>query len=328
VQLRVLCGLTLIAALVHAAPASGQEPAPTLPPGSIVAGVDLSGRDWHSARGELQRALSHTHQRPVRVRGRGRSFSIGTSRLGLRIHYARMIRAAFAAAARGEPVNIPLERSLNRRRLSSAVAWVSRRLHKPARNARVRFGVRRVRRFRHRLGLAVDRSRLRKGIIDKLIRPQERRLIRVRLRRVRPAVMLRELRRIHHTYVSISRGRYILRLFKRLRVVRRYRIAVGQAGYGTPGGFRRVLSKQVNPAWHAPNAPWAGNLAGQTIPPGDPRNPLKARWMGLGGGIGIHGTAESWSIGTRASHGCIRMHVGDVISLYRRVPLGTLVLIR
>jgi hypothetical protein len=328
VQLRVLCALAFIGALAHAPVAPGQEPAPTLPPGSFVAGVDLSGLDREAARAALRGGLSRVHERPVRVRGRGRSFRIGAMRLGLRIGYERMIRVAFGAAARGEPVNVPLERSLNRRRLSSAVAWVSRRLHKPARSARARFGVRRVRRLRHRFGLAVDRSRLRKEIVDKLIHPDERRLVRVRLRRVRPAVTLRELRRIHRTYVSISRGRFILRLFKRLRVVRRYRIAVGAAGYGTPGGFKRVLSKQVNPAWHAPNAPWAGELAGQTIPPGDPRNPLKARWMGLGGGIGIHGTAESWSIGTRASHGCIRMHVGDVIGLYRRVPLGTLVLIR
>ena len=50
--------------------------------------------------------------------------------------------------------------------------------------------------------------------------------------------------------------------------------------------------------------------------------------MGLRDGIGIHGTGQDWSIGTRASHGCIRMHVDDVIALYKRVPLGTPVLIR
>jgi len=49
--------------------------------------------------------------------------------------------------------------------------------------------------------------------------------------------------------------------------------------------------------------------------------------MGITNGIGIHGTGESGSIGTRASHGCIRMHVPDVIALYKRVPIGTPVLI-
>jgi lipoprotein-anchoring transpeptidase ErfK/SrfK len=77
-----------------------------------------------------------------------------------------------------------------------------------------------------------------------------------------------------------------------------------------------------------PRSPWAGSLAGQTIPPGSPDNPLKARWLGITSGVGIHGTAEDWSIGQRASHGCIRMHVSDVVDLYPRVPVGTPVLIR
>jgi lipoprotein-anchoring transpeptidase ErfK/SrfK len=49
--------------------------------------------------------------------------------------------------------------------------------------------------------------------------------------------------------------------------------------------------------------------------------------MGIANGVGIHGTGEDGSIGTRASHGCIRMHVGDVVALYKRVPVGTPVLI-
>ncbi len=77
-----------------------------------------------------------------------------------------------------------------------------------------------------------------------------------------------------------------------------------------------------------PNSPWAGSLQGQVIPGGAPNNPLKARWLGVNGSVGIHGTAEEWSIGSRASHGCIRMRVADVVDLYPRVPLGTPVLIK
>ena len=106
-----------------------------------------------------------------------------------------------------------------------------------------------------------------------------------------------------------------------------YPIAVGMAGLETPAGRYAIQDKQVNPAWHVPNSAWAGSLAGQTIPGGAPDNPLKARWLGIANGVGIHGTAEGWSIGTRASHGCIRMHVSDVEDLYPRVPIGTPVLI-
>jgi lipoprotein-anchoring transpeptidase ErfK/SrfK len=92
--------------------------------------------------------------------------------------------------------------------------------------------------------------------------------------------------------------------------------------------MHRVLSKQRNPTWYVPNRPWAGDLAGQTIPPGDSRNPLKARFIALGGGVGFHGTADLASIGQAASHGCIRMRIPDVISLYNRTPVGSPVLIR
>jgi lipoprotein-anchoring transpeptidase ErfK/SrfK len=43
--------------------------------------------------------------------------------------------------------------------------------------------------------------------------------------------------------------------------------------------------------------------------------------------IGIHGTPASYSIGTAASHGCIRMYIREAEWLYNRVRVGTTVLI-
>jgi hypothetical protein len=141
--------------------------------------------------------------------------------------------------------------------------------------------------------------------------------------------------------IVVDRSSFKLELFEReddpldrlredepLRLIRTYPIAIGAAGYDTPSGLRRVIYKERNPSWQAPNRPWAGDLAGQTIAYGDPRNPIKARFIGLGQGIGIHGTAEEWSVGGRASHGCIRMRTDDVESLYDQVPVGTPVVIR
>lgn len=42
----------------------------------------------------------------------------------------------------------------------------------------------------------------------------------------------------------------------------------------------------------------------------------------------IHGTNQPWVIGTQASAGCIRMYNKDVIDLYPRVPMGTMVVTR
>jgi lipoprotein-anchoring transpeptidase ErfK/SrfK len=43
--------------------------------------------------------------------------------------------------------------------------------------------------------------------------------------------------------------------------------------------------------------------------------------------VGIHGTPASGSIGTRASHGCIRMYIRDAEDLYGRIEVGTPILI-
>jgi len=43
--------------------------------------------------------------------------------------------------------------------------------------------------------------------------------------------------------------------------------------------------------------------------------------------IYIHGTSEEGRLGTPASHGCIRMKNKEVIDLYNKVAIGTLVLI-
>ena len=67
---------------------------------------------------------------------------------------------------------------------------------------------------------------------------------------------------------------------------------------------------------------WAGDLAGRVIPPG-PDDPIKSRWLGFYNGAGIHGTDEISSLGTAASHGCIRMSIPDVEQLYPQVPLHT-----
>ena len=58
------------------------------------------------------------------------------------------------------------------------------------------------------------------------------------------------------------------------------------------------------------------------IPPG-PDDPLKARWLGFYDGSGIHGTDDIGSLGTAASHGCIRMSIPDVTELYSLVPMHT-----
>ena len=83
------------------------------------------------------------------------------------------------------------------------------------------------------------------------------------------------------------------------------------------------ISCRVTPTLSEANARTVSMVpTGTVVPGGSAENPLKARWMGFWDGAGIHGTAESSSIGSAASHGCIRMLIPDVIELYDQVPVG------
>jgi lipoprotein-anchoring transpeptidase ErfK/SrfK len=147
------------------------------------------------------------------------------------------------------------------------------------------------------------------------------RSVRARVRVVQPKVTTADLAGKYPRVVTVDRAGFRLRLFKDLKLAKTYRIAVGQVGLETPAGVYHVQNKAVDPAWHVPNSDWAGDLAGKVIPSGDPQNPLKARWLGIYDGAGIHGTADIGSLGTAASHGCIRMAVPDVEELYEEVPV-------
>lgn len=119
-----------------------------------------------------------------------------------------------------------------------------------------------------------------------------------------------------------------LYLYSKGSLVKTYPVATGVAAYPTPTGSYSIVTMQKDPTWLPPNSDWAREA--KPIPPGI-ENPLGTRWMGTSApGIGIHGVPPSAdaSIGTYASHGCIRMHNSDAIDLFNRVVIGMPVIIR
>jgi lipoprotein-anchoring transpeptidase ErfK/SrfK len=210
-------------------------------------------------------------------------------------------------------------------------AWADRisgQVTRKPRSASLKIGLTKMRVTKARRGFTADASAIATKVRDAFTDPTADRTVRQPLQALEPATTLAELRRANSTILTVDRSHFTLRLFKNLRLSKKYGIAVGMSGLETPAGTYHITSKQVNPAWHVPNSAWAGSLAGQVIPGGAPNNPLVARWLGIQDGVGIHGTNEPWSIGSAASHGCIRMRPDDVIDLYGRVPVGTPVLIR
>ena len=176
-------------------------------------------------------------------------------------------------------------------------------------------------------GRTIDTQKLDDTVVATLSDPAADRKLRPALVAVKPKITTAGLSKAYGTIITIDRGNFKLRLFKGLKLSKTYGVAVGMPAYPTPTGRYSIANKAVNPAWTAPNSPWAGAYANETVAGGSAENPLKARWMGIVNGVGIHGTGAPGSIGSRASHGCIRMTVPDVIDLYPRVPVGTPVLI-
>ena len=98
-------------------------------------------------------------------------------------------------------------------------------------------------------------------------------------------------------------------------VIRTYPVAVGMPGYDTPKGEYRITHAEWNPWWNPPtHREWARNE--QRTPPG-PNNPMGKVKLFFLPMYFIHGTPAGESIGTPASHGCVRMRNEDVIELAR-----------
>jgi lipoprotein-anchoring transpeptidase ErfK/SrfK len=108
----------------------------------------------------------------------------------------------------------------------------------------------------------------------------------------------------------------------------RFPVGVGRAGMAWTGNAR-VEGKFVQPAWAPPESIRAENpRLPKVIPGGSPHNPMGAAALTLRGGeYAIHGTNNPGSIGGFVSHGCIRMYNSDIRELYRRVDIGTPVVV-
>lgn len=98
--------------------------------------------------------------------------------------------------------------------------------------------------------------------------------------------------------------------------VKQYNVAVGTKAKPTPMGHFTIRHIVWNPSWHPPAEKWARGK--KATAPGDPKNPMKVvKVFFQEPDYYIHGTDKDDSLGSAASHGCIRMGQDDVYSLAR-----------
>ena len=315
----VLAGLLVVGAGVAVATYDHSR-RQLIAPGVRIGGIPVGGLHAEQARARVGRALRSPLAKPLVVRAGTRRFILPAARIRARVDVARLVARAVTISRDGSILtrtihglagtavhtDVPLDVSYSHGALERLTRRVAAAVERPVRNAAVHPGAQGLRLVSSRTGVRVSRPQLRAALARALARADRRRTVRATLVRERPKVTTARLRVKYPAYIVIDRDAFTLRFYRHLKLARAYPIAVGMQGLETPAGLYDIQWKQTNPSWYVPNSAWAGSLAGRVIPPG-PDNPIKARWMAFNGGAGIHGTDAVGSIGSAASHGCIRM---------------------
>ena len=109
---------------------------------------------------------------------------------------------------------------------------------------------------------------------------------------------------------------YRLEIFNGDSLLGQYRVAIGDTAHPTPVGLYEVTRVEWDPWWIPPASDWAVR---DTITPPGPANPMGRVRFPLRELYFIHGSPYDGSLGTPASHGCIRLSNADAIALARTI---------
>ena len=115
--------------------------------------------------------------------------------------------------------------------------------------------------------------------------------------------------------LRIDLGRRRVTVWRRGRVVMHQPIGVGRAATPTPTGRYYVVELIQLDDPRSSYGPYAFGISAHSN--------VYTRFGAGDGEIGIHGTDDPQGIGTRVSHGCIRLHNAAIVRLARVIPLGT-----
>ncbi len=304
--------------------------------GIRVAGVDVGGLDEEEATALVRRRLLAPLRHSLRVSFDGEIWRLPGAKLMIRADIDDAVEEALAESQDGGlpgrlvryvtggevSESITPQVTYSERAVNRFVRRVAEDINREPQNAGVEASAAELVVVAGENGRKLRDNLLTKDLNAAVLNANAPRTVVARVHATKPEVTKSEVAAEYPSYLTLDRGSYTLRLFEDLKLARTYTVAVGQEGLETPEGLYEIEAMEENPVWNVPESDWAGSLAGQSIPPG-PSNPIKARWMAIYEGAGIHGTEETSSLGTAASHGCVRMAIPDVEELYDRVEVGT-----
>jgi lipoprotein-anchoring transpeptidase ErfK/SrfK len=303
--------------------------------GVTIDGIDVGGMNAEEAEAKVRRQLLRPLDKPLRATYRERRWTLPAARLKVHADVEGAVARAVAASREGDlptrigrylggdelDLAISADVAYSRRAVNKFVRHIADELERSPRDASV---------DPTSDALEVVASHPGRKLRDVLLTDELReavagggpRTVVAHIHKTAPEVTTEEVASRYPSYLTLDRSNFTLRLYRDLELTRTYTVAVGAEGLETPEGTYEIQAMEEEPTWYVPESDWAGDLAGQVIPPG-PDNPIKARWMAIFEGAGIHGTEETASLGSAASHGCVRMSIPDVEELYEEVEVGT-----
>ena len=328
--------LLALGGVAYAAYRYERDNADRILPGTTIAGVDVSGMTRAEARAAVRDLAGEDLDRQIVVFVRGERYTTTPRQLGRRAAIQKAVDEAMRASAqvgwverawhrfRDQPLGVDVELAM------AGDGGVERFVRKTARAvsvdptaASIGIGNDGGLEFRDaRPGKALRVKRAERLLSDALENGTS--IVRLSLHPVRPKITAQTLGPTIVVHVDSNR----LDLYEGFSVSRSWSVATAKPGWVTPDGEWTLYRKAENPTWHNPALDsWGADLP--AVVPGGPGNPMgtRALYITAPGLIRIHGTTTPSSIGTYASHGCIRMHNEEIEQLYDLVPVGTKVII-
>lgn len=304
--------------------------------GITIGGVDVGGLGEEEAAAKVRRKLLAPLRHSLKVGYDGETWRLSGEQLKVRADVDAAVQEAIAESQQGGlPVRlvryvsgseveegISAEVGYSQSAINRFVRRVAGEINQEPENASVEPSGSGLETVAGENGRKLRDNLLEKDLKAAVLNANAPHTVIAKVRTTKPEVSKDEVAAEYPSYLTLDRSTFTLRLWQNLELAKTYTVAVGAEGLETPEGLYSIQDKQENPSWHVPESDWAGSLAGQVIPPG-PSNPIKARWMAIYEGAGIHGTEETGSLGTAASHGCVRMAIPDVEELYDLVEVGT-----
>ncbi len=304
-------------------------------PGVAIDGVDVGGMTRDEAIAAVRRVAEEELGREIEVWARDRAWHVRPSELGMTADVEAKVDAALAVSESmpwhsrafrrllDRPVDEAFELRYARDKASMKrfLDVVGRAVYVSPNSARIALVDDALVVEKPKRGLSLE-ARPALGALRQALRTGQSEL-RLPVAKLKPEVSAGDLGKT--IVVRISENR--LYVYDGLKVMKTYEVATGQAAYPTPTGTWNIWDKRANPTWVNPAPDGWGRDLPRVIGPG-PGNPLGTHALYLDApGIRIHGTYNEGSIGSYASHGCIRMRIAEAQELFGMIDVGTQVLI-